>query len=395
MHILIMPSWYKTPETSVLGTFFEEQARALEKEGHFVGIIYPEYTPPGEIFSGSNKEHLDFYMDKNIPTFNIKAHAGIPKMRRWSYKQFGKSVNVVFEEYVKNFGQPDIIHAHSVFHAGIAGFHIAKVHKIPFVITEHLTAFLMGYITNKIDIEISREIYEYADKALIVSHNFRKDLENQLHLKENTFQVIHNLINSIFLENVKIKTYSPGETFHFMTNSFLLPRKNIKLIVDAIHILTKKKLDVHLTIGGEGPLEDELREYVRFLGLDKQIRFTGKLWRNEVKDELDKCHAFVLASQYETFGVVLIESLACGRPVVTTDSGGPRDFIHPEHGIIVEKQELFDFAAAMEKLMLNYASYDQKSLSAYCKTNFNEHRIAEEMTEVYYSAINNRIKKLV
>ncbi len=391
LHVLIMPSWYKTPETPVLGTFFEEQARALQKEGHFVGIIYPEYKPPSEGFWSPNKEQLDFYMDKGIPTFNIKANTGVPKMRRLSYRQFGKSVNIVFEEYVKNFDRPDIIHAHSIFHAGIAGFSIAKFHKIPFIITEHLTSFLMGYINHKTDIEVSREIYEYADEAIIVSHNFRKDLEKQLNLPENTFRVIHNLINDIFLEKVTTLKYNQGETFNFFTNSFLLPRKNIKLIIDSINILVKKELNVKLTIGGEGPLALELKEYVKFLGLENVIHFTDKLWRYEVRDELDKCHAFLLASQYETFGVVLIESLARGRPVVTTNSGGPLDFIHPEHGIIVEKHETKDFAKAMEKIILTYDSYNQQELSNYCKSNFNEHRIANEMMDLYYASINHRV----
>src|SRR6187401_590879 len=85
LHVLIMPSWYKSPETPVLGTFFEEQARALLNEGFKVGIIYPEYTPPGELFLKNNKEFNDFYMDKGIPTFHIRATAGIPKLRRLSY----------------------------------------------------------------------------------------------------------------------------------------------------------------------------------------------------------------------------------------------------------------------------------------------------------------------
>jgi glycosyltransferase involved in cell wall biosynthesis len=391
LHILIMPSWYKAPETPVLGTFFEEQARALEKEGYKVGIIYPEYTPPGELFSSKSKERFDFYMDKGMPTFNIKTQAGIPKLRRLSYRQFSKSVNEVFEEYVKNFGKPDLIHAHSVFHAGIAGFQIAKLHKIPFIITEHLTAYLMGYINNKVDIEVAREIFEYADGSLIVSHNFRKDLEKTLNLPENTFTVIHNLVNELFFDSYTPKRYEKGETFEFFTNSFLLPRKNIRLIIDAIKILRDKGLSVNLTIGGDGPMNETLREYVKFLNLNDHIRFTGKLWREEVKTEIDKCHSFVLASQYETFGVVLIESLACGRPVVCTDSGGPRDFVHPEHGVIVKNHEAEDLAEGMLHVMNNYNQYDQKQLIAYCKEHFNEHKIAAEIMNLYQSVLSKRV----
>lgn len=392
LHILIMPSWYKSPETPVLGTFFEEQARALQKEGYTVGVIYPEYTPPGELFSSKNKERLDFYMDKGIPTFNIKTQAGIPKLRRLSYRQYSKAVNDVYDEYVKNFGKPDLIHAHSVFHAGIAGFQIAKLHKIPFIITEHLTAYLMGYINNKVDIEVAREIFEYADGSLIVSHNFRKDLEKQLDLPENTFKVIHNLVNELFFNSYLPKTYSgPEETFRFFTNSFLLPRKNIRLIIDAIKILLDKGLNVHLTIGGDGPMNETLREYVKFLGLESKIHFTGKLWRDEVKTEIDNSHAFVLASQYETFGVVLIESLACGRPVVCTDSGGPRDFVHKEQGVIVKEHEPDAMAKGMEHVIQNYNSYNQKELISYCRENFNEHKIASEMMEMYHNVLSKRV----
>ena len=391
LHILIMPSWYKTPETPVLGTFFEEQARALQKEGFKVGIIYPEYTPPGELFSRENKERIDFYIDKGIPTFHIRTSAGIPKLRRLSYRQYSKSVRNVFDEYVTTFGVPDVIHAHSVFHAGIAGFHIAKTNKIPFIITEHLTAYLMGYINHKTDVEMACEIFDYADASVIVSNNFRKDLEKQLALKPNTFKVIHNLVNDLFFKSFTPKSYTPGETFYFFTNSFLLPRKNITLIINAIKFLIDKNLKVHLTIGGDGPEENLLQELVKKLDLQDHIRFTGKLWREEVKQELDKCHSFILASQYETFGVVLIESLACGRPVVTTNSGGPLDFIHEQQGVIINEHTIEGLAGGMEEVMDKYNSYNQQELVNYCRENFNEHKIASSIISLYYSIRENRI----
>jgi glycosyltransferase involved in cell wall biosynthesis len=130
---------------------------------------------------------------------------------------------------------------------------------------------------------------------------------------------------------------------------------------------------------------------VKFLNLNDHIRFTGKLWREEVKTEIDKCHSFVLASQYETFGVVLIESLACGRPVICTDSGGPRDFVHPEHGVIVKNHEAEDLAEGMLHVMNNYNQYDQKQLIAYCKEHFNEHKIAAEIMNLYQSVLSKRV----
>lgn len=387
LHILIIPSWYKTPETPVLGTFFEEQARALLKHGLKVGIIYPEYFPLSELSLFVNTSNLDFYVDKGIPTFNIKINAGIPKMRRLSYQRFAQSVDRVFEQYTDLFGIPDIIHAHSVFHGGIGAHYISEKHHIPLVITEHLTAYIMGYITSKTDLEIARNIFSKADSSIIVSHNFKKNLEDHLNLPSSTFNVIHNLVNDKFLADFHVQTYNKSETFHFFTNSFLLPRKNIDLIIEAARILTDKHINIHLTIGGDGPVEEKLKNLARDLGIADKINFKGKLFRDEVKTELDRCHAFVLASRYETFGVVLIESLACGRPVVTTDSGGPSDFITPEQGIIVKEHTPECLAAGMESIINHYSEYNQAKISQYCKERFSEDKITGDIINVYKSIL--------
>ncbi len=387
LHILIMPSWYKSVDTPVLGTFFEEQARALQNDGYQVGIMYPEFTPAAEFIKRSSDKFDDFYVDKGIPTFHMRRHGGVPKLRRLSYKKFSQSANTIFEEYCEAFGKPDIIHAHSIFHAGIAAYFISKKHNIPMVITEHLTAYLMGYINNNVDINVAKEIFEGVEGALIVSNNFRKDLEENLNLKSDTFTVIHNLVSDLFFQKYTPISYNGSERFRFFTNSFLLPRKQINLIIDAINIMIKKGLDVELRIGGEGPLLADLQKQINEIKLHDRITLTGKLWRQEVKEEIDRSHCFVLASQYETFGVVLIESLACGRPVICTDSGGPRDFITSEQGIMVEMHSAEALASAMEEVMKNYNKFDQKEMISYCYKNFNEHHISSLISDFYHKIL--------
>ncbi|HRB37957.1 MAG TPA: glycosyltransferase, partial [Bacteroidia bacterium] len=109
--------------------------------------------------------------------------------------------------------------------------------------------------------------------------------------------------------------------------------------------------------------------------------------RTEVKRELDNCHSFVLSSNYETFGVVLIESLACGRPVVTTESGGPSDFIHSRNGI-TSSTSIDSLANAMTKMMEEYNTFDQRALSEECRDRFAEKKIEAEIEALYLTAIN-------
>jgi glycosyltransferase involved in cell wall biosynthesis len=372
-----------------MGTFFEEQARALMKLGHKVGIIFPEFSSLRNLFS--EKEVFDeFYLDDGLPTYTINVQSKVPRMRKLSYWIFSRAVNKVFEEYISQYGKPDLIHGHSLFFGGIAAYYIGIEHNIPLVITEHLTAFIMGTIDNKEDRDLSCEIYSSVDAALIVSSNFKSDLEKELSLKKGTFRVVHNMVADLFFESFHPKPFVPGDEFIFFTNSFLLPRKNHKLIFDALKILMEKKYKVKLRVGGDGPLMNELKTYAMKHGIEKNIEFIGGIIRLQVKQVMDDCHAFLLASFYETFGVVLIESLACGRPVIVTDSGGPRDIVNDSNGIIVSEFNAIKLATAMEKVMNNYSNYDQQAISKNCFDNFNEGRIAKELEKIYSEVLEKR-----
>ncbi len=389
MHILFIPSWYKTPAVPYMGTFFEEQARSLMKLGHQLGIIYPEYSSFSDIFG---KKHPDnFYeVDNGLPTYCIFVQTKIPKLRKINYRHFGKEVAKVFKQYVEKHSIPDVIHAHTVFYGGIAGYHLSKEFNIPLVITEHLTAYIMGTINNDDDRKMATEIFQSANASLIVSHNFKEDIEKELSLEKNIFSVVHNLASEMFFEDFRSKSYSPGETFQLFTNSIFTPRKNHKMLFDAVKILSDRQVPVHLNVGGSGPTADELKEKAEKTGILPIVTFLGPLTRQQVKQQLRESHAFVLTSIYETFGVVLIESLACGRPVVTTDSGGPRDFVNPGNGLLIRDFNPEALADAIQQLMNQYEKYDQKQISEECFNNFNEMKIARELEAVYSKALSKQ-----
>lgn len=367
-----------------MGTFFEEQARGLMKAGHKVGIIYPEFVPFRSIFNESVSS-AKMYEDDGLPTFYIPVQAMLPNVRRTGYRSFIRSVEKVFHEYVLRYGVPDIIHGHSVFYGGLAGFSIAQKNSLPFVITEHLTSFIMGTITHKTDLQFSRKIFCESQASLIVSNSFKKDLSRILQVDDDVFTVVYNMVNDLFFKNRVSMSYS--SEFVLFTNSFLLPRKNHKLIFQAIHNLVSKGLNVKLLVGGDGELAGVLRNLADELQISHIIEFLGGLNRKQVKENIDRSHAFLLASFYETFGVVLIESLAAGRPVITTNSGGPEDIVTPDNGIILKDFNASTMASAIEKMMADYNRYNQNKISHNCYLRFSEKKIISSLEEVYKKAI--------
>jgi len=392
MNILILPSWYKSFPGDILGSFFEEQARALQKNGHQVGVKFQIFYPLSELFK-KRIQQPGYFDDNGLPTFIYNVQGVIPRSRKFNdaYETFFSER--IFRKYVKKFGMPDIIHAHSVFHAGIFGLHLSKKFNIPLVITEHLTHYITGRLSLVDDIPQAINVFKNAECSLVVGSVFKRELAKAVNLPEETFGVVSNMVSDLFFKDIKEKKYSQGEEFIFFTNSFLNARKNHQLIFKALQIIISKGYNVKLIVGGAGEAENDLKEYVKINSLQNNVLFTGILSRIEVKENIDNCHAFLLASTYETFGVVLIEALAGGKPIITTDSGGPRDIVKTDEiGFLLKTFEIEEFASAMESLILNYTKYNQKEISKYAYDNFSEDVIAHQLVDIYTTLIKNKHK---
>ena len=383
MHILIIPSWYKTNKNPLFGSFFEEQARGLMNLGYKVGIIYPSFYS----FSSKTDSKNFVYMDNKLPTFYCHYKALIPKCYSFNYHLFGKKIYKTYLEYIEEYGRPNIIHAHSVFFAGIAAEYISKKTKIPFVITEHLTEFITGGIKHPNDLKISRKIFLNSKKNIVVSEGFKKLLSNKLNLSDNLFEVIPNMVNNLFFETDNLKKINKENPI-FFTTSFLTERKNHILMLNAFKLLLVKFPNAVFRIGGDGAIREKLKKYVQNIGIDTSVEFLGELTRERMVMEMSKCDIFLLGSKFETFGVVLIEALAAGKPIITTDSVGPRDIVNVNNGIIVSELEFSPFYEAMMKMLVEYEKYDSQTIKNDCRLKFSEEKIINSLKTVYTNAIN-------
>jgi glycosyltransferase involved in cell wall biosynthesis len=98
---------------------------------------------------------------------------------------------------------------------------------------------------------------------------------------------------------------------------------------------------------------------------------------------MNKCDFFVLPSRYETFGVVYIEAMACGKPVIAVKNGGPDDFVKEFNGILIEPENVEELAKAMCTLIRNRDKYNPDAISEYIKQNFSSKAIASRIENVY------------
>lgn len=156
----------------------------------------------------------------------------------------------------------------------------------------------------------------------------------------------------------------------------------------ALQQLCKKDKEIHLTIGGDGPLRRPLEELCIELDLQDQVTFLGSLSREQVQKAFQNADAFVLASQHETFGVVCIEALASGVPVVATRCGGTEDIIENSVGYLVEVNDGAALAAGMQKMVANFSHFDPHFLHNFAKCRFSPQVIAEQYKSIYRNSLN-------
>ncbi|GIX21922.1 MAG: glycosyl transferase family 1 [Gammaproteobacteria bacterium] len=128
--------------------------------------------------------------------------------------------------------------------------------------------------------------------------------------------------------------------------------KNIPFLLDVLDRLRHRRPDVLLVIAGEGPARSDLERRARRMGLMPHLRFVGYLDRRGALLDCYKAgDVFVFASRTETQGLVLLEAMALGVPVVSTAHLGTRDILQPGCGALVAEDDVEDFAAKVLRLL--------------------------------------------
>ena len=128
---------------------------------------------------------------------------------------------------------------------------------------------------------------------------------------------------------------------------------------------------------------NQLNEEIQNLGLSGQIKLLGFMDRDSIAKEMNQSNAFVLASRSETFGVVYIEALASGLPVIGTNCGGPEDYVNEENGILVEINNVDELSEALLTMYRKIDYYDGEEIAKKCKDTFSPDKIATQLTEIY------------
>ena len=375
MHIMFIPSWYSNVRNKVHGSFFKEQALELQKAGVKVTVAYNEVWPLTMLGKIHEEKGLKYNVEDGLKTYRYKNYNYIPK-NPLMFKVFNKRMEKLYKEIVKKEGAIDIIHAQSSLWGGISAAYIAEKYNIPLVITEHSSVERGPYV-KKSYIPFICDSYKKAQKVITVGNGLKNEIESLSGRQD--LEVIGNLVD---LSKFTIKKRIKNEKFIFFSLAFLEGQKGFDTLIKSFAKKFKDKEAV-LYIGGDGSQRSGLEALTVENGVKDQIIFLGALSRDDVSKWMNKCDCFVLPSRYETFGVVYIEALASGRPVIGALNGGAEDIINNLNGYLIPIDDIDILAEKMIEVYDNIESYDEEEIRIDCLKRFSPKVIVNKIISVY------------
>ncbi|MCP1659498.1 glycosyltransferase [Neisseria perflava] len=386
MHVVVIPSWYPTSEQDTNGQFFRAQAQALQRQGLKVGVIAPLFrslrTEPYSILKGSygRKRHtqggLLTYTHDSMYFFPRCPIVDIDRIR---WVKVGMRI---FKRYIEENGRPDIIHAHAVNYGGILAYQIFKKYGIPYVITEHSSTYARNLVRpNQWPAMI--EAVKHSAARFAVSHDFCTLLRQKYHGQEWLY--LPNILGRNFSKPFTPVAKNPH--FTFCSVAFLRRLKGYDILLPAFAQALQKYPDLKLEIGGDGLEADALKQLAADLNITHAVTFLGSLTSDEVLALMRRSHAFVLASRTETFGVVYIEAMSQGLPVIATRCGGPESFVNEQNGLLVPVDDVAALADALIELYEHNNRFSAQKLRQDCLNEFGEEAVISRLIQTFESIV--------
>jgi glycosyltransferase involved in cell wall biosynthesis len=321
--------------------------------------------------------------DEGLPNHQYKDGFHIFRISRSDIRIFGY---LIF--WIKIFWnikkiQPDIVHVQGLYMA-VPAFLAKKIFKIPYIISGQGSDVYLSWSFKRI---ISKLGLNNSKVSLALTEHMKKEMKN---ISTNRVIVIPNGID---ISNYNLDKFKSRKKLGINQNQKIItfigrlePVKGVKYLIEAINTLKDTELNLKLLIVGYGEDNQKLRLLVKNLELEDHVIFTGKISNERIPDYLAASDIFVLPSLSEGFPVVLLEAMASGLPIITTNVRGLSEIIEDgTNGFLVHPKnsnEIVDRITLIlnNKKIVNMMYVENKKKAE----SYNWNDIVRRLEEIYF-----------
>ncbi len=394
MKILMLTWEYPPRVVGGISKVVYDLSHKMVKEGNEVTVV--TYKEGDNVKYYENDKGVEVY---RVDNYMIRPNNFIDWIMQLNFNMITKA-----NEIINKNGKFDVIHAHDWLVAYSAKS-IKESYNIPLISTIHATE---SGRNSGIHDETQRYINDsewmltYESSEVIVNSNYMKnEVQRLFGLPYDKINVIPNGVNLQLFSNVNIdydfrRQYAMDNEKIILYVGRLVYEKGIQNLIAAMPKVLDRYHDSKLIICGRGGMIDELREQVKYLGIENKVYFAGYCDSKKMQKMYKCADIAVFPSTYEPFGIVAIESMLSGTPTIVSDVGGLNEII--EHGVTGMKSyagnanSIADSVLALlfdPKLCANISQNAIKKV----KENYNWSKITDSTYYVYQLAIGKTVQE--
>lgn len=347
-----------------------EVAKYLVKKNYEVSVLTKHF---GNL--------TDFELIDGIKVYRVRS-LDIPKLR--SFIAFMPMLNKALRlEY-------DFIHAHITYPSAIIAYIINKIKKTPYIVTCQGDE-LLDYPESK-ELKYIKPILELAlknaSKIHCISNAIKNSLINNFNISKSKIEVIPNGVDlKKFRPTAKINLKEKFNAEFILINvSRLSPKNNIEKTIEAFKLVSKKHKNIKYLIVGEGKEKKNLKKLIDKLNLGSDVILMGWIRHDELPAYIAGSDAFIRTSITEGLGIVFLEAMACGTPVIASRVHGILDIVEDyKTGLLVDPNDVNQIAKKIAEIIEDESLRERLSRNGinFVK-NFEWAKICERSEKLYY-----------
>ncbi|MFO8054356.1 MAG: glycosyltransferase [Bacteroidales bacterium] len=389
-NITIISHSFPVKNMGATGIFVKDQADCLSESAN-INVIAPKPRVIWPLYTLNEKWKAfdDLKEIEDHPNYRVYRPGYLKFPRKLFYVSFYRNMGRAAQKYISQ--NTDLFHVHFAYPgAGIISGLKNNYPDIPVVLHVHGNDWYINIQNRKIEKIIHKGMI-LSDRIITVGNKLKNDITSAYPMLKDKIDVVHNGIDlSVFNDHDAALGRRSGdkEQVKLLTVANFVRGKGLHILLKALKDVKNDNLKCQIIGNNPDPVYySELVKLRSKLGLESQVEFIEAIAREDLIDFYSSCDFFVLPSLCEGFGIVLIEALSFGKPVISTYSGGPEDIVNERNGILVEPNNIGDLAKAIRR-MTDHKDYDPKMISREVKGKFNYRTIRNELLAVYRKTIN-------
>jgi glycosyltransferase involved in cell wall biosynthesis len=398
LRIIVVPSWFPSPRTPLAGIFFAEQTELLAKhapsiEVHVFAVPTRNYQVPIKrpfaalrVLAGwwRAAKHAVRTVTPNYVVHTFETIVWSDRVAHGGLLYEARRMARVARAIERERGPFDLVHAHVSHPAGFAAAELARLLGVPLIVSEHMSPFPFDDMRGA-DGRPFPDVLSPLESAARVTAVSRAHAASIAQWVRRPIEVLPNFIDETrFAPSARVST----EPFRFLSVGHLVPQKGFDVLLRALALCHARGERFHLTIVGKGYQEAELRGIARELDLESAVTWLGAPDRSTMPEIYRAADGFVLASRHESFGVVVIEALASGVPVVATRCGGPEEIVTPDVGELAPAEDPAALADAMSRLARR--PFERSAIRGYFESAYAASAVVPRLERMYGEVLADR-----